>query len=297
MKKFFIVFWLVSSVLYLWSHGGSHEEGQEEKTTPSADHSSHGKDAPKSSIPIVAEELARVGIEERIGDFINGDLSFYNSLGEKVFLKDLIQDKPVVLTFAYYSCPLFCQYVLQAEEKALSELALTMGSDYDAITISFDERDREKATFDIKEKYVNNHTREHWSFLYGDGENIKEITDSMGFQFKWIPENQEFAHSAAIFVVTPKGKISRYFYGLNYDPFELKLALLEAKEEKTRSAVEKIILYCYRYDHNSRGYVVHAQNVMKLGGVATIIIMGGFLVLMFKREKRGYYNEKKGEAR
>ncbi len=249
-------------------------------------HQSHDESQSKSHIPVVAEELDRVGIEEHIGEFLDGSLTFKNSDGEEVQISDLGNDKPFILTFAYYSCPLICQYVLQGQKKAMEELKLQTGKDYNVVTISFDERDDAKISKDIKSRYTSEQNEADWSFLYGDIGNIKEITDSLGFQFKWIEANQEFAHSAAIYVITPKLKISRYFYGLTYNPFELKLALLEAKEENTRSTVDKILLYCYRYDHEARGYVLQAWNVMKLGGVATTLAMAGFLFVMFRREKK-----------
>ncbi len=267
------------------SHSG-HNHSEDNHSGHSHSGHNHDENHPMSHIPVVAEELDRVGIEENIGSFIDQSLVFYNSKGEEVVLDDLVEDKPVILTFAYYSCPRICHFVLEAQKKAMDDLSLQLGSDYQAVTISFDERDKQEVTARIKSKYVSQANDESWHFLYGDIENIKAITSSLGFRFKWIEANQEFAHSAVIYVITPNGKISRYFYGLNYNPFELKLAVLEAKKENTKSTLEKVLLYCYRYDHEARGYVLHAWNLMKTGGVVTIFFMSTFLFVMFRREKK-----------
>ena len=250
---------------------------------------------------IVQKELTKVTINENLGKKLKlKGINFLNQYGKKVYLEDLIKDKPIVLSFGYYTCPLLCGFVLQGKKEVLQEVeknGLTAGKDYRVISISFDKKDtvenaqRYYERYSIPEKKVNEDLP-NWSFLVGNEKTINNITSQIGFQFKWIEANQEYAHAAAIYIITPERKISRYLYGMQFNAFDIKLALIEAKKEAIRTTFEKVLLYCYRYDSNSRGYVLYARNIMKASGIFTIIFLSCMLLYFFKKEKNRFTTNK-----
>ena len=252
----------------------------------------------------VSEQLENVGIDEKVGKTITKDIAFVDQNGKKVVLADYFQDKkPVLLSFAYFSCPSLCHFVVDAKQAAIEKISL-QGSDYRAITISFDERDKPEDAKRYHERYTSKFKNEsfknefNWDFLVGTKEANNQIAGDIGFNFKWLPDKKEFAHAAAMYVLSPTGKVSRYFYGLYFSPFDLKMALLEAKDEKYRSSLEKILLYCYRYDSEARGYVANAWLLMRLGGAFTALAIAFFLYVMFRYERKRslLINKKEGKS-
>lgn len=241
---------------------------------------------------VVQKEVDMVRIDERVGEIIDADLTFYDLNGSAVSLKDYLGDKPLVLSFAYYSCETLCQFVLSGEVDVftkMNEMGFNAGQDYQALTISFDTRDDKDLTKSMTATYGDKINRDSgnsdWTFLYGEEEQVRSVTEQLGYFYNFIPATGEFAHSTAIYVITPQGKISRYFYGIQYNPFDLKLALIEAKDEMSRSTVEKVLLFCYSYDSESRGYALVARNIMKAGGIITMIIMGGFFFVLNRKRR------------
>ena len=239
------------------------------------------------------KNLEDVKIVEKLGNIIPLDLSFKDSHNKNIKLKEYFNHNlPVVLTLVYFDCPILCHLVLDGFSKTLNSTSLKLGKDFKALTISFNPKDFQKKAFKAQEKYLNqikNHQKKasnkNWTFLVGNQKNISKLTEAIGFKYKYLQKVNEFSHGAAIFVLSPKGKITRYLYGINYKNLDFKLAISEAKKEKERSTLEKILLYCYRYDTSENSYVLHAINTMKIGGGLTCIFLGIFLINMFIKEK------------
>ena len=240
----------------------------------------------------VLQQLDGVNIEEKIGQAVMRETVFTNQNGEIVSVGDYLGERPVLLSFLYLTCPSLCQYVVNAKVEMMKKMGLTLGSDYSALSISFDDRDTAEAAMEHYDRYARSLKRTvdkenpSWDFLVGNSRSINRITTELGFQFKWLEDTQEFAHTAAIYILSPSGKISRYFYGLEFSPFDVKMAVLEAKDEKYRSTLERVLLYCYRYDNTARGYVADAWKLMRVGGGVTALGIAFFLFMMFRYERK-----------
>ena len=273
-------------------HAGNEENASGHASGEANAHESNDPDSAH-----VMKQLDGVGIDENVGKYISKDTVFTNQEGKVVKLGDYLGDKPLLLSFLYYTCPSVCQYVANAEAETMKMLQLKLGEDYRAVGISFDKRDGAKEANETYSRYAemlrgssalseNDQSEVDWSFLYGNEDAINTITSELGFQYKWLKDVQEFAHTAAIYIITPEGKISRYFYGLYFSPFDLRLALLEAKKEEHRGTIDRILLYCYRYDSEARGYVADAWRLMRVGAGLTAAGIGIFLFMMIKYERR-----------
>ena len=240
----------------------------------------------------VLQQLDGVSIEEKIGQAVMRETAFTNQNGEVVSVGDYLGERPVLLSFLYLTCPSLCQYVVNAKVEMMKKMGLTLGSDYSALSISFDDRDTVEGAMEHYDRYARSLKRTvdkenpNWDFLVGNSRSINRITTELGFQFKWLEDTQEFAHTAAIYILSPSGKISRYFYGLEFSPFDVKMAVLEAKDEKYRSTLERVLLYCYRYDNTARGYVADAWKLMRVGGGVTALGIAFFLFMMFRYERK-----------
>ncbi len=240
----------------------------------------------------LVDELEGVGITEHLGETVPGDIPFVDAAGREVMLGDYFDgERPVVVAFVYHSCPMLCSLILDGVTRAMREADLDLGEDYQALAISFDARDTAERAADAKKLYVARLTdqpgaADAWHFLTGTGENIARVTDAFGFGFAWNERQQEYAHSAAAFFVSPGGKLTRVLYGIEFQPQDFRTALLEASEGRIGSPVDQLILYCFQYDPESGSYALHAANAMKVGGLFTIILLGGFLFFFWRRESR-----------
>lgn len=234
--------------------------------------------------------LAEVGITEKIGTVLPMDLQFTNSDGNTVALRDYFTgEKPVILSFVYFNCPMLCNLVVTGVKDAVNNLP-GLGSDYKVLTISFDPKDTvDRAKASREHYFAQLNTRpepDDWHFLVGAESSIKALTDAAGFYYQYNETTQEYAHGSAIFIITPEGKISRYLYGIEYPAKDLKLSLLEAKKENTISTIERALLFCYNYDPQARSYVLHAVNIMKLGGLLTVIAVAFLLIILKLQDVR-----------
>ncbi len=241
------------------------------------------------------KKLDEVGVTERLGEKIPLDLTFANAEGDSVSLKDLFNDdKPVLLNPVYYECPQLCSMVKEAIFKGIKDLKWSPGSEYNIVTFSFDSREGKELAAKDKQKYLNKLDRKKaadgWHFLTGNKENIQKLTEAVGFDYRKL-QNGQFAHGAAIMFLSPDGTITRYLYGLKFDEFNMRNALYEAADGDIGSTADKVLLYCYQYDADSNSYVPVAWRIMKLGGFATMIILGIFLGFMWMRHR--YSNTKK----
>jgi protein SCO1/2 len=236
----------------------------------------------------VPAQLKDVTFEQRLGTQLPLDTRLRDEAGRDVALGDYFGRRPVVLAFVYYSCPMLCTQVLNGVSGAAKALPFTVGSEYDVVFLSFDPRDTPEAAAAKKkaqlEDYKQTGTAAGWHYLTGTEAAIRRVTSAAGFFYRWDEASGQYAHVSGVLVVTPDGHLSRYFYGVEYSPKELRMALVESSEGKVGSAVDKLLLYCYHYDPTTGRYGVIAMNLVRLGGAVTILFLGGFIWLMRRRE-------------
>jgi protein SCO1/2 len=248
--------------------------------------------------PVAAQragELPRafegVGIDERLGEHVPPDLTFTDETGATVTLGDYFDgERPVALNLVYFNCPMLCSLVLDGFTKTLEEMEWTPGEEFDVVTVSFAADETPDLAARAKERYLMVLDRpgaaQGWHFLTGSEDNIRALADAVGFRFKWVEESQEYAHPTALILLGGDGKITRYLHGMQYEPRDVRTALVEASAGKVGTAVDQIILYCFRYDADANSYVADAVSLMKLGGFLTIIVLGLFLFIFWRRERR-----------
>lgn len=234
--------------------------------------------------------LDEIGIDEKLGDTIPLDLQFVNSQGDSVRIGDLIEKgKPVLLNPLYYECPVLCGVVLDAVFKVVNELEWTPGTDYTIISFSIDPGETPGIAAESKQQYLSDLNRpgaeNGWHFLTGSQESIDKLTEAIGFRYKFDEDKEQYIHLASIMLLSPDGAIVRYLYGAEFSEFNLRNALYEAADGTIGSAIDKVVLYCFTYDPDSKSYVPVALNIMKVGGLATVIILGIFLGVFWKRER------------
>jgi len=240
-------------------------------------------------------KLENVGVTERLGKDVPLDLKFANAEGDSITLGELFSDgKPVLLNPVYYECPQLCSMIKEAIFRGVKDLKWSPGSEYNIVTFSFDPREGQALASKNKKKYLNKldrkGTEDGWHFLTGNEENIKKLTEAVGYDFRKL-QNGQYAHGAAIMFLSPNGTITRYLYGLKFDEFNMRNALYEAADGNIGSTAEQVLLYCYQYDADSNSYVPVAWRIMKIGGFATMIILGIFLGFMWMRHR--YSNTEK----
>lgn len=234
--------------------------------------------------------LDEIGVDEKLGDTIPLDLRFANSDGDSVRIGDLIEDgKPVLLNPLYYECPVLCGIVLDAVFNVVNILKWDPGKDYTIISFSIDPEETPEIAASSKQQYLDDLNRpgaeDGWHFLTGKPDAIEVLTDAIGFSYKYDEQTGEYLHLASIMMLSPEGVVTRYLYGTRFDEFDLRNALYESADGKIGSPVDKVILYCFTYDPDSNSYVPLAMNIMKLGGLATAIILGIFLGVFWRRER------------
>lgn len=225
-----------------------------------------------------------VGIVEKLDSILPMQLTFQNENGETVMLKDLI-DKPTILSFVYYDCPGACGPLLAGVAEVISKLDMEMGTDYRVLTFSFDPKDHPEKGLKKKANYVQQIDQAywpHWTWLTSDQETIHQITDAVGWRYK--PQGLDFAHPSAIIIVSPAGKITRYLYGLNYLPFDLKMALIEAQKGESRPTINKVLEFCFSYDPQGRTYTLQITRIA--GSFIILVAVMIFVVLLIKGRRK-----------
>lgn len=228
------------------------------------------------------KELEEVGIEEHLTAQVPINLSFHDGEGRKVQLSDIIRgQRPLLLTLNYSDCPMLCSLQLDGLVDGLKQVSLKVGQDYDVLTVSIDPNETVERTARFRDKYQamlgGEDAKTGWHFLAGDRLNVEAIARTVGFQYVYVKSRKEYAHTAAIMVLSPEGTVSRYLYGVNYPPRDLRLALVEAAEGKVGTTLDRVLLYCFHYDATSGRYAPLANNVMRLGGVLTVLVLLLFL--------------------
>lgn len=235
--------------------------------------------------------LREVAIDQRLDEQVPLDLAFRDESGAPVTLGRYFGKRPVILSLVYYECPMLCTLVLNGLVRALRTLTFDPGREFELVTVSFNPREtpelaaRKKATY--LDEYQRPSAAASWHFLTGDAEPIERLARAVGFHYTYVPEEKQFAHAAAIMVLTPDGKVSRYFFGVEYSPRDLRFGLIDAAERKIGTAVDHLLLYCYRYDPTTGKYGAVAMNLVRAGGAVTVLALVGFIVLMRRREVSG----------
>lgn len=236
--------------------------------------------------------LAGVGVDETFDRAVPADATFLDHEGRAVRLGDVVDgSRPVLLHFVYYGCAIICENALNALAQTLSEQPWTVGIEYDVVTISMDPHDGPAAAAASRGRILGRYGRseaEHgWHFLTGTAAEIARVSDAIGYHFRWDEPTQQFAHPAVVTLLGPSGRPARYLYGLELTSNDVRIGLLEAAEGATvMSPVEQALLFCFRWDRHESRYVLWAQNVMKAGGVLTMLLLGGTLFLYWRRERR-----------
>jgi protein SCO1/2 len=237
------------------------------------------------------DDLKNIDVEEHLGDTIPLELEFTADNGEMVRLEKYFQrEKPVILILGYYTCPMLCNLIMNGLTDALRDFPWLPGREFQIVSVSIDPTETEVVAAAKKKNYINSlgkpGVENGWDFLTGPEENSRKLAESVGFKYFYIEDRDEYAHPAVLIILTEKGEISRYLYGIQFKKQDLKLALTEASEGKVGSTLDRLILYCYHYDPKAGGYVVFAGNIMRLGGLLTLLILAGLLVRLWLREHR-----------
>lgn len=234
--------------------------------------------------------IQQVGIDQRLNGQVPLDLTFMDEHGQDVALRQFFGERPVILALVYYDCPMLCNQVLNGLTQSLRVMSLNAGRDYDVVAVSFDPAEGPKLSSAKKLAYVSKYGREGsaegWHFLTGRQESIAALTRAVGFRYRWDERSDQWAHGAGIVVLTPRGVISRYFYGIEYGVRDLRLGLVEASGNRIGGLADQLMLLCYQYDPLSGHYGAIALNAIRVAGVLTILALGTFIGVMLFRERR-----------
>lgn len=234
-------------------------------------------------------QLEGVGVDEKLGAQVNLDLTFTAENGYQAPLRQFFhKDRPVLLNLVYYTCPMLCNQVLNGQVGAMREVPWTPGQEYEVVTISIDPKDNFDVARKKKAAYLENYERPApgWHFLTGFQGNAGRLAGQVGFRYTYDPVREQYAHAAAIMILTPEGRVSRYLYGVKFKSRDFRLALTEASAGRTGSSFDKLLLFCFHYDPQARSYVLFATNFMRAGGVLVVLILGLTLWRLFRDERR-----------
>jgi protein SCO1/2 len=232
--------------------------------------------------------LENVGIEQHLNAQVPPDLSFRDDTGKIVKLGDYYGHKPLILNLVYYNCTMLCGEALAGLASAMRLVKFDVGNEFELITVSFDPRETPEMAAAKKKDYVGRYGRANaaagWHFLTGQPDSINALAKAVGFQYQYDPKTNQYAHATAIMVLTPQGRISRYFYGVDFPPKDLRMGLVEASQGKIGNAVDAVLLYCYHYNPETGKYGAMVANILRLAAAATILIMGIFLFILWRLE-------------
>jgi len=246
--------------------------------------------------------LRNVAIEQKLNQQLPLELVFRDESGQLVKLGQYFGQKPVVLALVYYDCPMLCTQVLNGMVTSFRVLPFQIGKEFDVVTVSFDPRESPALAAAKKKTYtgylpqaIQANANTGWHFLTGDEASIKQLTDAVGFRYYYDEATKQFAHASAIMLATPQGKLSRYYYGIDYSARDLRLGLIESAQNKIGSPVDQLLLYCYHYDPATGKYGAVVMNMIRLGGIVTIIAIITML-LFLRRRSPARMNLKTGGA-
>lgn len=265
--------------LLITTAAGAHAQGISQGLAPAGD--------PAQAKPGL---LGKIGIDQRLNHHVPLDLTFTDETGRAVRLGDYFGKRPVVLALVYYECPMLCTQVLNGLVSALGTLTFDAGREYDVVAVSINPKEGPGLASQKKQAYLERYgragTEAGWHFLTGREESIARLADAVGFRYAYDESIQQYAHGAGIEVLTPKGTISKYFYGIEYSPRDIRFGLIEASEERIGSAIDDVLLLCYHYDPATGKYGATAIGLVRAGAVATVLAFLMFLFVSLRRERR-----------
>lgn len=237
------------------------------------------------------EAFEGVALDQNLGAELPLDLPFVDAAGQAVELGAYFQgERPVVMALVYHSCPMLCHFVLDGAFEGFKQLEWTPGSEYEVVVVSFAEGEGPELAARVKERYVGAMERPEAAaglhFLTGDASSIDALAEAVGFQFKWVEEQQEYAHPATLIFMSPGGVVTRYLPGITFEPQTLRTALVESGDGTVGSLSDAFVMFCFQYSPDENAYVLHAANLMKLAGGATVLALGLGLLVFWRREKR-----------
>jgi len=242
----------------------------------------------------VPAPLREIGFDQNIDQLVPLDVTFRDEAGRSVALGEYFGKRPVVMVFAYYDCPMLCTQVINGLSSALNVLSLEPHRDFEIVTVSFNPKDTPATASAKKAVYLGRYSRAGapgidagWHFLSGDQPSIDRLTKAAGFRYVWDETTKQFAHPTGVIVLTPDGKLARYLFGIEYGPRDLRFALVEASAGKVGTPVDSLLLYCYHYDPMTGRYGFIVMRALRLAGVATVLALASFIVVMIRRETAG----------
>ncbi len=234
--------------------------------------------------------LREVAFDQKLNQQVPLDLPFRDESGRTVKLADYFKQKPVILNFVYYKCRDLCPLLLDGIVRSLRALSFDIGNQFDVLTVSFDPNDTSSLAAAKKADLVGEYSRAGasagWHFLTGDPASIQSLTRSVGFRYSYDRRTGEFGHATGMILMTPDGRTSRYFYGIDFSPRDVRLALIEAAANKIGSPIDQLLLFCYHYDPATGKYTLLVTRVLQLAAAATVLVLGGFIGFWLVRERR-----------
>lgn len=241
--------------------------------------------------PMVPSPAREVGFEQKMGAKVPAQAAFVDEDGKSVTLGDYLGKRPVILSLAYYECPMLCGLALEGLARSLKGFNLEPGRDFDVVTISFNPAEKPELARGKKANLVDFYGRPGaegaWHFLTGTQAEIDEVTRAVGFNYRWDEAQKQYAHATGIVVLTPEGVVSRYFFGIEYAPKELRLGLSEASKGKVGGLTAQLLLLCYQYNPATGKYTATTMTVLRIAAAATVLSVAAFILVMLRREKRG----------
>jgi protein SCO1/2 len=248
-----------------------------------------GEPTVKGNLP---PALSKVGIDQRLNEQVPLDLQFTDEQGQAVRLGDYFHSgRPVVVSLVYYDCPMLCGEVMQGMASTFKALQFTPGKEFEVVTLSIDPREKPELAAAKKKTFIGVLDRPEaasgWHFLTGERPQIDALANALGWHYHYDPKLDQFAHPAGIMLLTPQGKISQYYYGIEYSARDMRLGIIQASQNKIGSLTDQVLLYCYHYDPRSGKYGPVVMNIVRLAGGVTVLVLGGFLVLMFRLPGKG----------
>jgi protein SCO1/2 len=235
------------------------------------------------------EAVRNVGIDQRLNEQLPLDIEFRNEDDRLVTLGEFFHNKPVILSLVYHECPMLCNEVLEGMLRAFRVLRFDVGKEFEVLTVSFNPREDAALARSAKESYIRRYKREGaaggWHFLTGDQTSIDRITKAVGFRYRYDAQNNQYAHAGGIMVLTPEGRLSRYFYGIEFAPKDLRLGLVEASQNKIGSIVDQVLLFCYHYDPVTGKYGLVILTTMRIVAVVFVLGLAAYVIVMLRRER------------
>ncbi|HEY7392145.1 MAG TPA: SCO family protein [Bryobacteraceae bacterium] len=251
--------------------------------------------------PKVPKALEGVGIDQKLDQQLPLNAQFKDEAGRTVTLGSFFHGKPVLLAPVYYRCPMLCTQILNGMVGALKAVSFDPGRDFEVVAFSFDPKDTPETASAKRVNYVKRYGRPNtangFHFLTGDEANIKLVTEAIGFHYRYDPITDQFAHASGLMLATPEGRLSRYFYGVEYSPRDLRLGLVESSAHKIGTPVDAVLLFCFHYDPATGKYGAVAMNSLRAGGAVFVLVCGSFLFVAWRRDKRRDRNSRRERLR